>query len=155
VGSLVGDRLAEARPHAVTLTAVVVLLASYLVLRLADSTPVVVVLAVSVWGGTFSIIAVSQQLAVLRLVGHGPSGETAAALNGAVFQGGIAAGSAVGSALVGAGLLGALPLASAAVAALALAVVMTTGVAYSARPVPSQPAQSAAGAQPSEEECSW
>jgi predicted MFS family arabinose efflux permease len=129
VGSLVGGRLAEARPRAVALTAVAVLLTSYLVLRLAASTPAVVVIAVSVWGGTFSVIAVSQQVAVLRLVGHGPSGETAAALNGAVFQGGIATGSAVGSALVGAGLLGALPLASAAVAALALAVLLTTGVA--------------------------
>ncbi len=143
VGSLAGGRLAEARPHGVAMTAVVVLLASYLVLRLAESTPVVVVLAVAVWGGTFSVVAVSQQLAVLRLVGHGPTGETAAALNGAVFQGGIAAGSAVGSALVGAGLLAALPLVSAAVAALALAVVLAAGVAYTARPVPSSPAQSA------------
>ena len=155
LGSVVGGRLAEARPYAVAVNTVVVLLASYLVLRLAESSPVVVVMAVSVWGGAFSVVAVSQQLAVLRLVGPGPSGETAAALNGAVFQGGIAAGSAVGSALVGAGLLGALPLASAAVAALALAVVVTTGGAYSARPVPSQPAQRATGAQPSEQKSSW
>ena len=153
VGSLAGGRLADARPHAVTLTAVAVLLASYLVLRLAAS-PAVAVVAVSVWGGTFSVLAVSQQLSVLRLAGHGPDGETASALNGAVFQGGIAAGSAVGSALVGAGLLGALPLASAAVAALALLVVVTTGVASSARTVPPQPAQRAAGAPPSEQECS-
>ena len=146
VGSLVGGRLAEARPHGVALTAVVVLLASYLVLRLAASTPTLGVVAVTVWGATFSVIAVSQQLAVLRLAGHGPTGETAAALNGAVFQGGIAAGSAVGSALVGAGLLGALPLASAAVATVALTVVMTTGAAYSVRPVPSRPAHSAPGA---------
>ena len=154
VGSLGGGRLAEARPHAVALTAVVVLLASYLALQLAASNPGVVVVAVAVWGGTFSVVVVSQQLAVLRLVGHGPSGETAVALNGAVFQGGIAAGSAGGSALVRAGLLGALPLASAAVAALALAVVLTTGVAFSARPVPSQPAQPAAGARPTQES-SW
>jgi predicted MFS family arabinose efflux permease len=147
VGSLVGGRLAEARPHGVARTAVVVLLASLLVLRLAASSPAVVVLAVAVWGGTFSVIAVSQQLAVLRLVGHGPTGETAAALNGAVFQGGIATGSAVGSALVGAGLLAALPLVSAAVAALALAVVLSAGVAYTARPVPSAPAHRATGAR--------
>ena len=154
LGSLVGGRLAEARPHAVALGAVVVLLSSYLVLRLAASTPVVAVVAVSVWGATFSVVAVSQQLAVLRLAGHGPSGETAAALNGAVFQGGIAAGSAVGSALVGAGLLAALPLASAAVAVVGLAVVVATGGAYTARPVPSQPAQPATGAHPEEQECS-
>lgn len=151
-GSVVGGRLAEARPHAVAVTAVVLLLACYLVLRLAASSPVVVPVAVvpvvvvavvSTWGATFSVVAVSQQLAVLRLAGHGSAGETATALNGAVFQGGIAAGSAVGSALVGAGLLGALPLASAAVAVLALALVTTTGVAHSARPVPSRPAQPA------------
>ena len=140
LGSLVGGRLAEARPRGVAVAAVVVLLASYLVLRLAASSLVLGVVAVSVWGGTFSVIAVSQQVAVLRLAGHGPSGETAAALNGAVFQGGIAAGSALGSVLVGAGLLGALPLASAAVAALALAVVTTAGAAaYAVRPVPSLP----------------
>ncbi len=132
VGSLVGGRLAEARPYAVASTAVVVLLASYLGLRMSSAP--VVVLAVTAWGVTFSVISVSQQVAVLRLAGHGPSGETAAALNGAVFQGGIAAGSAVGSALVGAGLLGALPLVSAAVAVLALAVVVTTRGAYAARP---------------------
>ena len=145
VGSAVGGRLAEARPHAVALTSAVVLLASYVVLRLAESAPLVAVVAVAVWGGTFSVVAVSQQVAVLRLVGHGPSGETASALNGAVFQGGIAAGSAVGSALAGAGLLAVLPLASAGVAALALAVVMTSGAAYAApvpaRPVPALPEQ--------------
>jgi predicted MFS family arabinose efflux permease len=134
VGSLVGGRLAEARPYAVARTAVVVLLASALVLLLARSSTAVVVLALSAWGGTFSVVAVSQQLAVLRLAGHGPSGETASALNGAVFQGGIATGSAVGSVVVGAGLLGALPLVSAAVAASALAVVLRNGAAYSARP---------------------
>ena len=154
VGSLAGGRLADARPYAVALGAVAVLLTSFVVLRLAPS-PAVAVVAVSVWGGTFSVLVVSQQLAVLRLAGHGPSGETASALNGAVFQGGIAAGSAVGSALVGAGLLGALPLASAAVAAVALAVVLTTGVASSARPVPSSPAQPASGAPSSRQESSW
>lgn len=61
----------------------------------------------------------------------------------------------MGSALVDGGLLGALPLASAAVATLALAVVLPGGVACSARPVPFSPAQSAAGAQPSEEESTW
>ena len=131
------------------------LLSSYLVLRLLAASPAVVVLAVTVWGGTFSVVAVSQQLAVLRLAGHGPSGETAAALNGAVFQGGIAAGSALGSALVGAGLLAALPLASATVAALALAVVLSAGAAYSARHIPSSRPQPAAGAPPSEQEPSW
>ena len=155
VGSLVGGRLAEARPRAVAITAIVVLLASYLVLRLLAASPLVVVLAVSAWGATFSVVAVSQQVSVLRLTGHGPSGETAAALNGAVFQGGIATGSAVGSALVGAGLLAALPLASAVVAVLALAVVLTTGTAGAVRPVPSSPAQLAAGAHPSEQEPSW
>ena len=133
-GSLVGGRLAEARPRAVAVTAVVALLTAYLAVRVAA--PALVVVAVAVWGGTFSVVAVSQQVAVLRLVGHGPSGETAAALNGAVFQGGIAAGSAAGSALVGAGLLGVLPLTSAAVAALALAVVLSSGTAYARRPVP-------------------
>ena len=146
VGSLVGGRLAEVRPHAVAVTAVVVLLASYVVLRLAAASPAVVVVAVVAWGGTFAVVAVSQQIAVLRLAGHGPAGETAAALNGAVFQGGIATGSAVGSALVGAGLLGVLPLTSAGVAALALALVVASAAAYTARPVPSQPAQRAAGA---------
>ncbi len=146
VGSIAGGRLAEARPHAVALASVVVLLTAYLVLRLAASAPVVAVLAVAVWGGTFSVVAVSQQLAVLRLAGHGPGGETASALNGAVFQGGIAAGSAAGSALVGAGLLAALPLASAAVAAGALVVVLTAGAAYTAprgtaRPVPAPSGQ--------------
>ena len=155
VGSLVGGRLAEARPRAVTVTAIVVLLASYLVLRLLAASPLVVVLAVSAWGATFSVVAVSQQVSVLRLTGHGPSGETAAALNGAVFQGGIATGSAVGSALVGAGLLAALPLASAVVAVLALAVVLTTGTAGAVRPVPSSPTPRAAGAHPSEQESSW
>lgn len=155
LGSLVGGRLAEARPYPVALSAVVVLLASYLGLRLLASSPTVVVLAVVVWGGTFSVVAVSQQLAVLRLAGHGPSGETAAALNGAVFQGGIATGSAVGSALVGAGLLAELPLASAAVAALALAVVLRAGAAYTPRPVPSSPPQPAAGAPPPQQEPSW
>ena len=146
LGSLVGGRLAQARPHAVAVVAVVVLVASYLVLRLAASTPLVGVVAVTVWGGTFSVLAVSQQLAVLRLTGHGPSGETGAALNGAVFQGSIAAGSAVGSALVGAGLLGVLPLASAAVATLALAVVLASATAYSVRPVASRPAHTAPAA---------
>ena len=136
VGSLVGGRLAEARPRAVAVTAVVALLTAYLAVRVAA--PALVVVAVAVWGGTFSVVAVSQQVAVLRLVGHGPSGETAAALNGAVFQGGIAAGSATGSALVGAGLLGVLPLSSAAVAALALAVVLSSGTAYARRPVPAR-----------------
>lgn len=154
VGSVTGGRLAEARPRAVAVAAVVVLAASFLVLRLAVSSPVVVVAAVSVWGGTFTVLVVSQQLAVLRLAGHGSGGETASALHGAVFQGGIAAGSAGGSALVGAGLLAALPLASAAAAALALVVVVATGVAYAARPVPSSPAPSAAGAPPSPQECS-
>lgn len=151
LGSAVGGRLAEARPYAVARTAVVVLLASAVVLRLAQSSTVVVVLALSAWGGTFAVVAVSQQLAVLRLAGHGPSGETASALNGAVFQGGIAAGSAVGSAVVGAGLVGALPLVSAAVAAVGLAVVLTNGAAYAARAVPSQPAQPATGAPPPQE----
>ena len=129
LGSVTGGRLAQARPHAVARTAVLVLLGAVLVLRLAPSTPVAVV-ALGVWGGTFSVLVVSQQLAVLRLAGHGPTGETASALNGAVFQGGIAAGSAVGSAVVGAGLLGGLPLVTAAVAALALAVVLRNGAAY-------------------------
>ena len=129
LGSVTGGRLAQARPHAVAWTAVLVLLGAVLVLRLAPSTPVAVV-ALGVWGGTFSVLVVSQQLAVLRLAGHGPTGETASALNGAVFQGGIAAGSAVGSAVVGAGLLGGLPLVTAAVAALALAVVLRNGAAY-------------------------
>lgn len=137
-GSLAGGRLAEARPHALALTAVVVLLGSYVALRLAGSSDFLAVVAVTVWGGAFAVLAVSQQLAVLRLTGHGPSGETGAALHGAVFQGAIATGSAVASALVGAGLLGVLPLTSAAAAVLALAVVVTAGSAYAppTSPVP-------------------
>ena len=69
LGSLVGGRLAEARPQAVALGAAAVLLASYLVLRLAAPNPVAAVVAVAVWGATFSVVAVSQQLAVLRLAG--------------------------------------------------------------------------------------
>ena len=134
LGSVFGGRLAEARPYLVARTTVVLLLASALVLLVAQSSTAVVVVALIAWGASFAVVAVSQQLAVLRLAGHGPSGETASALNGAVFQGGIAAGSAVGSAVVGVGLLGALPLVSAAVATLALVVVLRNGAAYSARP---------------------
>ena len=101
VGSAFGGRLAQRHPRAVALSCAAVLLAAYVVLRVGASVPALVVGTVAVWGATFSVVAVSQQLAVLRLAGSGPNGETAAALQGAVFQAAIAAGSGVGSAFVG------------------------------------------------------
>jgi predicted MFS family arabinose efflux permease len=133
LGSTLAGRVAEARPvGGVRVAAGVFALASagVWVAAALGARPVGVALLV-LWGGTFSVLAVSTGLAVLRRV-PGPSSETAFALHGIVFQVGIMAGSAIGSLSHGAGQLAQIPWVTAAGGLLVLAMLARAGRAFRA-----------------------
>ena len=121
-GSVLGTRMVDRRPVAAMRGATLVFVAAILGLWASDRWDVLAagVVAALVWGGAFSMIAVSTGLAVLRR-SAGPRAETANALHGIVFQLGIVGGSALGAVAYDQGRLGELPLVTAAGGALALA----------------------------------
>jgi predicted MFS family arabinose efflux permease len=135
LGSAVAGRLADVAPVTgarVAAGTFVVALAG-LWLATQANVPVVGVPLLVLWGGAFSMTAVSTALAVLRRA-NGPQAETATALHGITFQIGIVAGSALGSLALAAGLLAAVPLAAAAGGLAALVLLAFTGRAF--RPGP-------------------
>ncbi len=81
------------------------------------------------WGGMFSLIAVSTGLAIVRRAPVAQS-ETAFALHGIVFQVGITAGSALGAAAYAAGRLPDLPLGAAAAGVAVLLALILAGGAF-------------------------
>ncbi|GAA2722436.1 MFS transporter [Cellulomonas aerilata] len=131
VGSTLAGRVAEARPvGGVRVGAVVFTLASagLWVAAQLGARPAGVVLLV-VWGGTFSLLAVSTGLAVLRRV-PGTRSETAFAVHGIVFQAGIVAGSALGSLGHRTGHLAQIPWVTATAGLLVLALLLGAGRAF-------------------------
>ena len=144
LGSALGGRLADARPvtgvRVAAATFATALLGAWLAARL--DVPVAGVPLLVLWGGSFSVVAVSSSLAVLRRA-WGPRAETANAVYGIMFQVGILGGSALGSLLLTAGLLSTVPLISAAGGLVALALAALGGRAFRpARPAgsPREPA---------------
>jgi predicted MFS family arabinose efflux permease len=135
LGSTLAGRLAEGRPvTGMRVGAAVFVLAPagmWLAAALG-ARPVGVVLLV-LWGGTFSLLAVSTGLAVLRRV-PGPRSETAFAFHGIVFQLGIMAGSALGSLGHHSGRLEQIPWITVAGGLLVLAMVTLAGRAFRSGP---------------------
>jgi predicted MFS family arabinose efflux permease len=91
--------------------------------------PVLGVGLLVVWGGTFSVLAVSTGLAVLRRA-PGPRSETAFALHGIVFQAGIMGGSGLGALSYTAGLLPVMPLVAAAAGLVVVVLLLRGGAAF-------------------------
>jgi predicted MFS family arabinose efflux permease len=133
LGSTLAGRIAEVRPvGGMRAAAAVFALAPAAMWGAAalDLRPLGVVLLV-VWGGTFSVLAVSTGLAVLRRVPETRS-ETAFAVHGIVFQVGIMAGSAIGSLSHRGGHLAQIPWVTAAGGLLVVAALVVAGRAFRA-----------------------
>lgn len=137
LGSAVAGRLADVAPVTGARVAAATFVAALAGLWLATqaNAPAVGVPLLVLWGGAFSMTAVSTALAVLRRA-NGPQAETATALHGITFQIGIVAGSALGSLALAAGLLAGVPLAAAAGGLAALVLLAVTGRAF--RPGPNE-----------------
>ncbi len=131
LGSALAGRLADRGPVTGARVAAVTFVAALAGLWAAArlGTPSVGVPLLVLWGGAFSVLAVSTSLAVLRRA-RGPQAETANALHGIVFQVGIVAGSALGSLCHAGGLLSAVPLVAAAGGLVAVALLGYAGRAF-------------------------
>jgi predicted MFS family arabinose efflux permease len=134
-GSVLGGRLADLGPVTGTRAAATTFVAALLGLWLAGraGAPVVGVPLMLLWGGTFSVLAVSTALAALRRA-PGAHAETANAVYGIVFQIGILAGSALGATGVAAGLLAGVPLVAATCGLVMLALALHGGRAFRGDP---------------------
>jgi predicted MFS family arabinose efflux permease len=115
LGSALAGRLADVAPIAGIRVAAATFVTALAGLWLAAQLrlPAVGVPLLVLWGGAFSMMAVSSTLAALRRA-RGPRAETATALHGITFQIGIVTGAAIGSLGYAAGFLSAVPLAAAA-----------------------------------------
>jgi predicted MFS family arabinose efflux permease len=135
-GSTLAGRVAEVRPvSGIRVAAGLLMLATAGMWTAAalGVRPVGVALLV-VWGGTFSVLAVSSALAVLRRA-PGPRSETAFAVHGIVFQVGIMAGSAIGSLSHSTGQLAQIPWVTAVAGLLVLGILALAGHAFRGGPV--------------------
>lgn len=131
LGSALGGRLADSAPVTAARVAAGVfgaaLVGLWLTARLG--VPAAGVPLLVLWGGAFSMVAVSASLAVLRRA-RGPAVETATALYGIAFQVGIVAGSALGAACFATGMLAVVPLAAAVGGLAALVLLAYAGRAF-------------------------
>ncbi len=135
-GSTLAGRVAEVRPvSGIRLAAGLLVLATAgMWAAAALGVPPVGVVLLVLWGGTFSVLAVSCALAVLRRA-PGPRSETAFAVHGIVFQVGIMAGSAIGSLSHSTGHLAQMPWVTAVAGLLVLGILALAGHAFRGGPV--------------------
>ncbi|MFF7342083.1 MFS transporter [Streptomyces sp. NPDC008163] len=117
-GTFIGGRLAD---HSASVTLIVgstVLVLALVLLHLGGSRPVMVALALAMWGLVGFGVVPSLQLRVITLAG--PGGDLAATLGASAVNAGIAAGSAVGGWALAAYGVDEVPLAALVVCALAV-----------------------------------
>jgi predicted MFS family arabinose efflux permease len=107
IGNLIGGRFVDGRPGVVLGTSFALLGLSFLLIELSRGHLSLAVLAVVVWGLSFSAVPLCVQSAVLRVSAHAP--DVGSAVIVVAFQIGIGGGALLGGALVDAGRVTVLP----------------------------------------------